>query len=52
MESEPTTPFRPRSARLISAANLPEVEYYFHLLVLIHLIDTECYNEVTELSAQ
>ena len=46
MESEPGTPFRPRSARLVAAATLPEVEFYFHLLVLIHLIDTECYNEV------
>ena len=46
MESEVSTPFRPRSARLIAAASLPEVEFYFHLLVLIHLIDTECYNEV------
>ena len=50
MESEPTTPFRPRSARLAAAATLPEVEFYFHLLVLIHLIDTECYNEVSKLS--
>lgn len=41
-------PFRPRSARLVAAATLPEVEFYFHLLVLIHLIDTECYNEVRE----
>lgn len=47
MESEPGTPFRPRSARLVAAAALPEVEFYFHLLVLIHLIDTECYNEVS-----
>jgi len=47
MESEPGTPFRPRSARLVAAATLPEVEFYFHLLVLIHLIDTECYNEVS-----
>lgn len=47
MESEPGAPFRPRSARLVAAAALPEVEYYFHLLVLIHLIDTECYNEVS-----
>ena len=46
MESEPGLPFRPRSARLIAAAALPEVEFYFHLLVLIHLIDTECYKEV------
>ena len=49
MESEVSTPFRPRSARLIAAASLPEVEFYFHLLVLIHLIDTECYNEVGQL---
>ena len=48
MDSEPTTPFRPRSARLVAAATLPEVEFYFHLLVLIHLIDTECYNEVSQ----
>lgn len=47
MESESGTPFRPRSARLVAAAALPEVEFYFHLLVLIHLIDTECYNEVS-----
>ena len=46
MESETAVPFRPRSARLVAAATLPEVEFYFHLLVLIHLIDTECYNEV------
>lgn len=50
MESEVSTPFRPRSARLIAAASLPEVEFYFHLLVLIHLIDTECYNEVGQSS--
>jgi len=49
MESEASTPFRPRSARLVAAASLPEVEFYFHLLVLIHLIDTECYNEVGQL---
>ena len=47
MESEPGIPFRPRSARLIAAATLPEVEFYFHLLVLIHLIDTECYSEAS-----
>ena len=49
MESEASAPFRPRSARLVAAASLPEVEFYFHLLVLIHLIDTECYNEVGRL---
>lgn len=50
MESETAVPFRPRSARLVAAATLPEVEFYFHLLVLIHLIDTECYNEVRQLA--
>lgn len=50
MESETAVPFRPRSARLVAAATLPEVEFYFHLLVLIHLIDTECYNEVRKLA--
>ena len=49
MESELGVAFRPRSARLIAAAALPEVEFYFHLLVLIHLIDTECFKEVRHL---
>ncbi|PFX26864.1 26S proteasome non-ATPase regulatory subunit 3 [Stylophora pistillata] len=50
MESELGVAFRPRSARLIAAAALPEVEFYFHLLVLIHLIDTECFKEAVKCS--
>lgn len=50
MESEPGVPFRPRSARLIAAAALPEVEFYFHLLVLIYLIDSECFKEAVKCS--
>jgi 26S proteasome regulatory subunit N3 len=39
-------PFRPRSAKAASIPLLPEIETYFHLLIVIHLIDTKCYKKV------
>ena len=46
METEAHTPFRPRTSKSTGFIPPPEVELYFHLLVLIHLIDTKRYTEV------
>jgi 26S proteasome regulatory subunit N3 len=41
METECVVPIRPRSSRGGSSGPLPEVTLYLHLLVVIHLIDTQ-----------
>lgn len=46
METDVSTPYRPRTGKAASTL-LPEVEFYFHLLVIIHLIDTKAYEQVT-----
>ncbi|EDO33969.1 predicted protein [Nematostella vectensis] len=42
--------FRPRSAKAASLPLLPELDTYFHLLIVIHLLDTKCYNKALECS--
>lgn len=46
MEIDVSTPYRPRTGKAASTPVLPEVEFYFHLLVVIHLIDTKAYDQV------
>ncbi|KAK3736102.1 hypothetical protein QZH41_013525 [Actinostola sp. cb2023] len=43
-------PFRPRSAKAASIPLIPEIETYFHLLNIIHLIDTKCYKKAMKCS--
>lgn len=40
-------PFRPRSGKLANQPLMPEIDAYIHLLVVIHLIDTKKYTEVS-----
>ena len=46
METDVSTTYRPRTGKAASSPVLPEVEFYFHLLVVIHLIDTKAYEQV------
>jgi len=42
--------FRPRSGKLAAIPVVPEIEIYIHLLVLIHLIDTDQKEKAVECS--
>jgi 26S proteasome regulatory subunit N3 len=46
METDVLTVYRPRTGKAAATPVLPEVEFYFHLLVVIHLIDTKAYEKV------
>ena len=46
METDTLSMYRPRTGKAASTPILPEVEFYFHLLVVIHLIDTKAFEQV------
>lgn len=51
METDVSTPYRPRTGKAALTPILPEVEFYFHLLVVIHLIDTKAYEQALKCSS-
>ncbi|XP_046841637.1 26S proteasome non-ATPase regulatory subunit 3-like [Xenia sp. Carnegie-2017] len=50
METNLSVPYRPRTGKAALMPVLPEVEFYFHLLVVIHLIDTKSYEQALKCS--
>ena len=48
METDNTSAFRFRSGKSALQPCLPEVEVYLHLLVLIYLIDSKEYSQVSK----
>ncbi|XP_028401135.1 26S proteasome non-ATPase regulatory subunit 3-like [Dendronephthya gigantea] len=50
METDVSSTYRPRTGKAATTPVLPEVEFYFHLLVVIHLIDTEAYEQALKCS--
>lgn len=51
METNLSVPYRPRTGKAALMPVLPEVEFYFHLLVVIHLIDTKSYEQVSKVTS-